>query len=160
MKIVTLTLYLVLISTVLLSQSIASRSIGAAGRTPDTSNTPSLHWNVGEVVIGYVQNDNALNQGLYQYLDLSTAVEDPAFKYDLANAWPNPTHGPLNISNESSTRIEIHLLDQEGRLLKKFADLHANQSTLYEVSSLVPTQYYLLVSDRKGKNQIIKFQKI
>lgn len=89
MKYAVILMFLLPLMSPLNAQSLATQSIGSAGFAGPAAGTNKLYWNVGEVIVGLGTNGSQLNQGFFQYFDLSTALHDPDYNHNLISAWPN-----------------------------------------------------------------------
>ena len=142
------------------AQSLVTYSLGSTGGTSTAVTGPTLHWHVGEAVIGQFCINDVLNIGLIQNLDISSALSDHRFSFDLASVWPNPTIGSLYISNKGQNLVQVQLLDLHGQVVQKLGPALGDQVTQNDLRQLPAGSYFLLLSNSFDQHQIIKIQKI
>ena len=146
-------LFLVLItSQTAWAQTLATQSIGSMGYAPASTNMPTLHWNVGEVAIGLVGGTEKINQGLYQVIDISTAIKDPSYSNDLVSLWPSPTTGVIHLQGENDDRLDLRIYNPSGRLVSEMSI--NGRSDQISIAQFPPEVYYIQIINSQGESQL------
>ena len=87
--------------------------------------------------------------------DMSTPTLDFVPERDFLKVYPNPVVDYLNIEfNDVAEHIHVHLIGQDGRLIKNLAAGKLSTSSLnVNVSHLPPGQYFIQVYTRRKKSR-------
>ncbi len=142
----------------LFAQSLATQTIGSTGFSGPAGTSNKLYWNVGEVVVGLGINGSQLNQGFFQYFDITTALRDPHYQGNLLTTWPNPAIDIIYIKSNQQDRFSLFILDANGKIIMHSNDLNPSETNEINIAHLPSAQYYLLASKSESEKQLIKFQ--
>jgi type IX secretion system substrate protein len=150
-------LFLLFAYQVTFSQSISKSVIGSTGQTFAAGGN-KISWTVGESVVGLMTaNGNQLGNGYHSSFNLQLlSVEDTSLEA-LVSVYPNPTSDYLNIRQKDNHKIDVKILDLNGKTAKE-ATLNSEEP--FDISALPQGVYIMLVTDRetnkKNTYKIIK----
>ena len=135
------------------SQTLITQSIGSAGYVHVSDSTSHLQWNAGEVIIGLTGGQDKLQQGLYQFIDITSYVVDPKSDWGLFDIFPNPSRGFLNV--KADVILDYMIVDLSGRVMEKISP--TLKTFNLDLRHLVDGTYYIIGISRS--NNISKAQK-
>ncbi|MCU0407418.1 MAG: T9SS type A sorting domain-containing protein [Bacteroidales bacterium] len=149
----TLWLFMLLFPAVITYSQEGHDVISAAGNFA-TAGGISLSWTLGETVIPTQQNgDVILTHGFQQQLVVSTLEKNLALEVEVL-VYPNPASDVLNLKfgTPVSERLEIIILDQNGRIVKSlFAEPLVTISEI-NMQDLASGIYYIRLLKGKLSN--------
>ena len=149
------------LSSAAYAQNMARSVLGAAGTTYVQPSFGDLHFTVGEVATGRLENGLVLTEGFHQtYTSISVGTRDAGNLDVDITLYPNPTIDVLNV--ELAERIDGHLevYDQLGRRVVQTPI--TQQLHQLDFTALAAGQYVVRVRDdsgRSGAYHIIKAQR-
>ena len=143
---------LIITGFTLQAQSLATQSIASTGWISTGEDTPHIHWNVGEVIIGKTAGQNKLNQGFYQQLDLSTFTKNHNKKPGMFKAFPNPSSGQIQVrANET---LYLSVVSINGEVLDT-KDVQGSP-LLMDLRHLASGTYYLIGQNSNRDLQMVE----
>jgi len=143
--------FLLAVSRMACGQRLVSHSIGALGYVAHVEGSPSLQWNVGEVVVGLTNGTARFNQGLYQLVDVSTATSPVRDKAALFDVYPNPAKETLFV--RTTAHLQVGLTDVNGRVLKTNLTPIKGRNKV-DISGFTKGNYYLFAYKEKEVLQV------
>jgi hypothetical protein len=112
--------YLLLITCVSLTAQSVDKSVISTIGNAYTSQTVSVSYNAGELIIGNLTSEDGaiqLSSGYYESLNLETLhIDIPELKFEL-NLYPNPVRDALYIDHPTLSEFIVSIHDMKGRLL-------------------------------------------
>ena len=112
--------YLLLLTCVSLSAQSVDKSVISTIGNAYTSQTVSVSYNAGELIIGNLTSEDGaiqLGSGYYPSLNLITLdVDIPELKFGF-NLYPNPVRDALYIEHPTLNEFIVSIHDIKGRLL-------------------------------------------
>lgn len=161
MKKKSLLIFQLLISGVVLGQSVLPEVMSTAG-DHFTSNDAQVSWTIGETVIESLENaNNQLTQGFHQTNLILTSILDLAKEYNV-EVFPNPTNDIITVQwKENVGKHSLDLYDNTGKRIYRNLERKADMTDIINVSDLASGSYFLLLSMPKDNSiQIFKIIKI
>lgn len=142
-----------------------------AGQTPEavvvnaTETHPAgpggtqLIWTLGELMVEYYPNGNALDQGFLQPRFIVTPVEEPAaVAPDWAlSAWPNPV-GDARLHVAGTAGLQLVLFDALGHVLERAPS--TGTTLTFDFSAHPAGSYWLRATDENGRGRTLQIQKL
>ncbi len=155
---ITTCLFLIL-SFHLPGQTLEDVVVSGAETMEDGPNGEKLIWTLGELMVEFYPNSQALDQGFLQIRFILTPVTEPdaiAPDWNLS-AWPNPLgNGQLQVS--ASTNVQLVLYDALGHELERAAC--PGSIIALEFSQHPAGHYWLRAADKNGLGRTIQIQKL
>lgn len=146
------TVFLIISNCIAFSQQISPEVIASAGDHFENDGI-SLSWTLGEPVISTMESDYILTQGFHQDFYIITAIDEQELDHISISIYPNPTPDFINIELKKNTdvteKINIQLLDLNGRLIKEENCENLEKTIRMNLQYYERAHYLLKISTRK-----------
>jgi len=119
-----------------------------------TLNNTTLPENNGLVTVTY-NNNNSFDISLEGDLDSTLGVENIDNKIENMVLYPNPTRNSFSINKDVS---QLQIFDITGKLIKEFKD-NSEKGTLFDISNLPPSMYFVKTENLNGDSHTSKLIK-
>lgn len=153
------TCLLLITSLQLPAQTLEDVVTSGAESKAEGPNGGKIIWTLGELMVEYYPNGNAIDQGFLQLRFIISPVEEapehaPGW---LLRAWPNPTgNGWINVSGPAG--LQFVLFNTLGQPL-----LHTtsgDEIIALDFTTQPAGQYWLRATDKQGNTRAVQIQKL
>ena len=143
----------------LAGQTLEDVVVNAAETHPAGTSGARLIWTLGELMVEYYPNGQALDQGFLQMRFILTPAEEPAAVAPdwTLSAWPNPV-GDARLHVAATAGLQLVLFDALGQVLE-----HAicpATTVAFDFSARPAGSYWLRGTDETGRGRTLQIQKL
>lgn len=106
----------VLICSLICSYSFTQQSVNSSGGDV-VSSQGSVSFSVGQVSTNYIENGDALNEGVqqpYEIFHVLSVNKSDELSWEI---FPNPTEGIIYLTSKDIIDADIEIFDESGRLI-------------------------------------------